>query len=55
MSIVYGYDVLSSEDDFVRIVDEMNALGSRTLLPGALLVNTFPFRAVSMFSTLART
>ena len=44
LAIVYGYEVESYEDKFVRLTEEVNEIGSRALLPGAHVVNTLPFR-----------
>jgi hypothetical protein len=44
MSIVYDYNVKSWDDKFVQVAENMNALGSRTLMPTSLLVNMLPFR-----------
>jgi len=44
LAIVYGYDVKDSSDTFVTVAEHYNRLVARCLLPGELVVNTFPFR-----------
>jgi hypothetical protein len=48
LSIVYGYDVKESDDPWIAVAEEANELGSRYLLPGALMVNMLPFCACSL-------
>ncbi|KAI0056406.1 cytochrome P450 [Artomyces pyxidatus] len=43
MASVYGYDVQEHADRYLGVACEMSLLGSRTVLPGALLVNDLPF------------
>ncbi|KAI0029079.1 cytochrome P450 [Vararia minispora EC-137] len=42
LDIAYGYDVQDSEDRFVKDNEEFINLFTRTILPGALIVNTLP-------------
>ncbi|KAI0062668.1 CyP450 monooxygenase [Artomyces pyxidatus] len=42
MSSVYGYDVSEHGDKYLGAANEMNDLGVRTMLPGALFVNDLP-------------
>ncbi|KAI0031950.1 cytochrome P450 [Vararia minispora EC-137] len=42
MDIVFGHDVESDPDYLLRINKEFQDIGLLTLLPGALIVNTFP-------------
>ncbi|KAF8872236.1 cytochrome P450 [Infundibulicybe gibba] len=42
MAIVYGHDISAMNDKFVLIAEEVDDLGTRAMLPGAWLVNTFP-------------
>ncbi|KAI0044341.1 cytochrome P450 [Auriscalpium vulgare] len=43
MSLVYGYDVADSGDPFIDTAEKLLTLASESILPGALLVNDFPF------------
>ncbi|KAA1473811.1 cytochrome P450 [Dentipellis sp. KUC8613] len=43
MSLTYGYDVKESNDVFVSLADQVNGLAAESILPGASLVNEFPF------------
>jgi hypothetical protein len=45
MSIVYGYDVEQTNDLFVTVIEEVAYLATHYAMPGALIVNTLPFRA----------
>ena len=49
LAIVYGYEVKDRDDPLVQLTEEINAVGSQSVLPGALLVNTFPLRASGLF------
>ncbi|KAI0056400.1 cytochrome P450 [Artomyces pyxidatus] len=42
MASVYGYDAQDHNDRYLSVATEMSHLGSRTVLPGALLVNDLP-------------
>jgi hypothetical protein len=42
MTLVYGYDVKSYNDRLLVAARKMADLGSRTVLPGAFLVNDIP-------------
>ncbi|KAI0029081.1 cytochrome P450 [Vararia minispora EC-137] len=44
LDVVYGYDVQSVDDHFVKINEELQAVVPYTVLPGALIVNTLPIR-----------
>ncbi|KAI0064833.1 cytochrome P450 [Artomyces pyxidatus] len=43
MSVVYGYDVKEHDDEYVEAARAFGYMTQRTVLPGALLVNDFPF------------
>ena len=45
MSLTYGYDLKSEQDDLVATVEEAGEVVARLLLPGRALVNILPFRA----------
>ncbi|KAI0048472.1 cytochrome P450 [Auriscalpium vulgare] len=62
MSITYGYDVTGHDDQYLRVANDMSKLGSRTILPGAVLYNDLPilgylpeFLPGMGFKALART
>ncbi|KAI0062717.1 cytochrome P450 [Artomyces pyxidatus] len=43
MSVVYGYDIKSTNDTYLRTALDANIIGQTTLLPGTILVNDLPF------------
>ncbi|KAI0056551.1 cytochrome P450 [Artomyces pyxidatus] len=43
MSSVYGYDVKDHNDTYLRDAIDANLLGQKALLPGGIIVNSFPF------------
>jgi hypothetical protein len=51
MSLIYGYD-LEEDDDMMTAPSQASKMMSQLLLPGAVLVNNIPIRAVS-FVTIA--
>ncbi|KAI0029080.1 cytochrome P450 [Vararia minispora EC-137] len=46
LDVVYGYDVTSREDHFIKINEELLSVLPFTILPGALIVNTLPIPAI---------
>ena len=48
LSIVYGYDVQRADDPLVMIAEEAVRVLASRLVPGALIVNTLPFREFSV-------
>ena len=46
MSLTYGYD-LKENDDIVVLARRTSEIMSQFVLPGAALVNHFPFRTLS--------
>ena len=50
MSLTYGYD-LKEGDDMIAAPVQAGEMMSRATLPGAALVNIFPFCAVSLASS----
>ncbi|KAF8959261.1 cytochrome P450 [Flammula alnicola] len=43
MSTMYGYNVESLDDRCIKVADESLTIGAKLLLPGASLINIFPF------------
>ncbi|KAI0066585.1 cytochrome P450 [Artomyces pyxidatus] len=43
MSLVYGYDLVGEDDLYLRTALDTNAISTRTLLPGSVIVNDLPF------------
>ncbi len=43
LGLTYGYEVKDGEDELVTLIEQANANFSRSSLPGAFLVDVFPF------------
>jgi hypothetical protein len=48
LAMTYGYEVRGRNDRKIEVAIKMSNHGSATALPGALLVNNLPFRALSL-------
>lgn len=53
MSTVYGYDVRDNNDTYLRDAIDANLLGQKALLPGGIIVNSFPFCESRYHSVIA--
>jgi hypothetical protein len=45
MSLTYGYDVKTNDDEMLEAPVEVNKILAQIVLPGAVLMNHLPFRA----------
>jgi hypothetical protein len=45
MSLTYGYDVKTNDDQMLEAPVEVNKILAQIVLPGAVLMNYLPFRA----------
>jgi hypothetical protein len=43
MSVTYGYDLKSYNDEFIEAPVELNKILSKAVLPGAVLINYIPY------------
>jgi hypothetical protein len=46
MSLTYGYDVKTYNDEFIKATVELNKVLGQIVLPGAVLINYIPFSAI---------
>ena len=51
MSLTYGYNLNDNGDHMIAAPVQATELLSHLILPGALLVNHLPFRAVTLLSS----
>jgi hypothetical protein len=52
--MTYGYEAKGLDDRMLQVANELSDLGSRTSLPGSLMVNELPFRMFLPFLNSTR-
>jgi hypothetical protein len=55
MSLTYGYDLKTYNDELIKAPVEINKVLEQIVLPGAVLINHIPFSAVTCYTSFILT